>query len=103
MAKIMLMHWREATPEQYDQTREKVGWDRDVPAGAKVHMVGFADDGAHITDVWESEQAFNDFFQQRLAPAIQEVGIQGEPDVKFFPLHGAFAPALGANEQVSDL
>ena len=103
MATIMLMHWREATPDQYDQARQKVRWDQDTPAGAKLHLSGFGDDGLHVTDVWESEQAFNDFLQQRLTPAIQEVGIQGQPDVKFFPLHGVYAPALGKNEQVSDL
>ena len=103
MATIMLMHWREATPAEYDQARQKVRWDQELPTGAKLHVSGFAEDGLHVTDVWESEQAFNDFFQQRLAPAIQEIGIQGQPDVKFFPLHGVFAPALGASEQVSDL
>ena len=103
MATIMLMHWREATPDQYDQARQKVRWDQDTPTGAKLHVSGFGDDGLHVTDVWESEQAFNDFLQQRLTPAIQEVGIQGQPDVKFFPLHGVYAPALGKNEQVSDL
>jgi hypothetical protein len=103
MATIMLMHWREATPDQYDEARQKVRWDQDTPAGAKLHLSGFADDGLHVTDVWESEQAFNNFFQQRLAPAVQQIGIEGQPDVKFFPLHGAYAPALGANEQVSDL
>jgi hypothetical protein len=103
MATIMLMHWREATPDQYDRTREKVGWDRESPPGAKLHVSGFDADGLHVTDVWESEQAFNDFFQQRLAPAIQEIGIQGHPDLKFFPLHGVFAPALGGHEQLSDL
>jgi hypothetical protein len=57
----------------------------------------------HVLDVWESEQAFGTFMQERLQPAIQEIGIQGEPDVKFFPLHGVFAPALGGKEQTSDL
>ena len=103
MATIMLMHWREATPEQYDTAREKVGWDRDVPRGARLHVSGFADDGLHVSDVWESEQAFNEFMQQRLQPAIAEIGIEGQPEVKFFPLHGVFAPALGHEEQVSDL
>lgn len=103
MATIMLMHWREATPDQYDQAREQVGWDRDVPAGAKLHVSGFSHDGLHVLDVWESEQAFNDFMQLRLAPAIQEIGIQGQPEVRFYPLHGVFAPALGGAEQVSDL
>jgi hypothetical protein len=103
MATVMLMHWREATPEQYEQARDKVGWDRETPAGAKLHVSGFADDGLHVTDVWESEESFNTFMEQRLAPAIQEIGIQGQPEVKFFPMQGIFAPALGKNEQVSDL
>jgi hypothetical protein len=103
VATIMLMHWREATSDQYDQVREKAQWDRDIPNGAKLHVVGFSDDGMHILDVWESEQAFGTYFEQRIGPAVQEVGIQGQPDVKFFPMHGVFAPGLGGNEQVSDL
>jgi hypothetical protein len=103
MATVMLMHWREATPDQYDQVRAKAGWDRDVPDGGKLHIVGFADDGMHILDVWESEQAFNTFFEQRVGPAVSEVGIEGQPDIKFFPTHGIFAPALGRPEQVSSI
>ena len=103
MATIMQMHWRETTPDQYDQVLEKVGWDKEVPSGAKLHVSGFDSDGLHVLDVWESEQAFDDFFQQRLAPAVQEAGIQGQPDVKFFPLHGLFAPALGMSEQLTAL
>ena len=103
MATIMLMHWREVTPDQYDPARETVGWDRDTPTGAKLHVSGFSDDGLHVTDVWDSEGSFNTFLQDRLQPAIQEIGIQGQPEVKFFPMHGVFAPALGKNEQVSDL
>jgi hypothetical protein len=76
MAVVMSMHWREATPEQYDRARELVGWDRDVPTGAKLHVSGFDDDGLPVTDVWESEQSFNSFLEQRLAPAIQEIGIE---------------------------
>jgi uncharacterized membrane-anchored protein len=80
-----------------------VGWDGDTPTGAKLHVSGFSDDGLHVTDVWDSKQSFNTFMWQRLAPAVSEIGIEGQPDVKFFPLHGVFAPALGKNEQVSDL
>jgi hypothetical protein len=43
MATIMLMHWREATPDQYNRAREMVGWDRDVRTGAKLHVSGFGD------------------------------------------------------------
>lgn len=97
------MHWREATSDQYDQVREKAQWEQNTPNGAKLHVCGFSDDGMHILDVWESEDAFNAFFQQRVGPAVAEVGIQGQPEVAFFPMHGVFAPALGRNQQLSDL
>jgi hypothetical protein len=103
MATVMLMHSPEATPEQYDRLRELVGWDREAPAGAKLHLAGFGDDGLRVTDVWDSEQSFNTFMEQRLGPGVQELGIQGQPQVKFFALHGIFAPALGSNEQLSEL
>jgi hypothetical protein len=99
----MLMHWAGATSDQYDQVRERAQWDRNVPDGAKLHVCGFADDGMHILDIWESEQAFNTFFEQRVRPAVAEVGIQGQPDVKFYPTHGIFAPAFGRAEQVSTI
>lgn len=73
MATIMLMHWREATPDEYDQAREKVGWDRDVPDGARLHVSEFADDGLHVTDVWESEQAFSTFMEKRLPPSSRSL------------------------------
>jgi hypothetical protein len=103
MATVMLMHWREATPEQYDQVRDRVRWDEDVPAGVKLHICGFADDGMRILDVWDSEHAFNTFFEQRIGPAVQEVGIEGQPDVKFYETHGVFAPALGKNDQTAEV
>jgi hypothetical protein len=103
MATVMLMHWREATPDLYDKVRAKVKWDQDLPDGGKLHVCGFSDDGMHILDVWESEQAFNTFFEQRLAPAVAEVGVPGQPDVKFYPMHGIFAPAFGGGGQVSDI
>ena len=48
MATIMLMHWREATSDQYDQVRGMAQWDRDTPDGAKLHVCGFNDDGMHV-------------------------------------------------------
>ena len=38
MATVMLMHWPDVTPDQYDQVRERARWDTDVPDGAKLHV-----------------------------------------------------------------
>jgi len=103
VATVMLMRWEGVTDDQYEQARERVGWDRDVPDGAKLHLAGFSDGGLNVTDVWESAEAFGAFNDQRLAPAVQEIGIEGEPDVRFFPMHACFAPALGRAETLRDL
>jgi hypothetical protein len=103
MSVVMSMNWPGVTKEQYEQVRGSVRWDQDVPDGAKLHVAAFDDEGAHITDVWESEEAFGRFQQERLGPGVQEAGLPGEPQVSFYPLHGVFAPALGQNEQTGDI
>jgi hypothetical protein len=52
----MQMRWEGVTEDEYEQAREKVGWDRDVPEGAKLHVAGFSDDGLNVLDVWESAE-----------------------------------------------
>jgi hypothetical protein len=52
----------------------------------------FDDSGARITDVWDSEADFNDFVETRLMPAVQEIGIEGQPEVEFTQVHAIFAP-----------
>jgi hypothetical protein len=103
VATVMRMRWDGVTEDQYEQAREKVGWDRDVPAGAKLHVAGFSDGGLNVLDVRESPEAFQAFSEQRLGPAVQEIGIEGEPDVRFYPMHACFAPALGRTETLNDL
>jgi hypothetical protein len=41
------------------------------------------------------------WFEQRIGPAVQEAGIDGEPDVRMFPLHGVYAPVFGREEQTA--
>jgi hypothetical protein len=99
----MLMRWEGVTEDQYEQAREKVGWDRDVPDGARLHVAGFSDGGVNVLDVWESAEAFGRFSEGRLMPAVQEIDIPGEPDVRFCSMHACFAPALGGTGTVRDL
>jgi hypothetical protein len=43
-------------------------------------------------DVWESSQQFDRFMQDRLMPAIQDVGVPGEPKIKWFDAHAIYNP-----------
>ncbi|MET7981359.1 MULTISPECIES: hypothetical protein [unclassified Streptomyces] len=95
MAIVMSMHWAEATPEQYDTVRDAVQWEEIPGAGGQVHVAWFDAQGLHVTDVWESQQAFETFFAERLAPAIQKAGLPGAPDTSFNQLHRRYiAPGV---------
>jgi len=95
MAVVMSMRWAGVTPEQYDAVRDVVGWEEAAPAGAELHVAWFDGEGLHVIDVWESEQAFQTFFAERLASAIEKAGIAGEPETDFSPLHRRFvAPGV---------
>jgi hypothetical protein len=95
MAVVMSMHWAGVTPEQYNTVRDTVDWEETPAAGGQVHVAWFDAEGFHVTDVWESQQAFETFFAERLAPAIQKAGITGAPETGFSPLHRRFvAPGI---------
>ena len=92
MATVMLLHWPEASREQYEQARREVDWEGRTPRGAKFHVAWFGDDGLHVLDLWESREDFQRFSEQRLMPGVQKIGIRGEPRVEFADAHAVFAP-----------
>ena len=49
-------------------------------------------DGFHVLDLWESREDFERFVQERLTPAVQRIGIKGEPKVEFEEAISIFAP-----------
>lgn len=90
MSVVMTMRWAGVTPEQYDAVREAVRWEEETPPGAVLHVASFDGGAMHITDVWDSQQDFERFFADRLAGAIKEAGLVGEPETGFRPLHRRF-------------
>ena len=89
---VMNMRWQGVTAEQYDQARELVNWEGDVPDGAKFHVASFDGTGLRVTDVWASADDFNRFVEQRLMPGVQQIGIAGQPEVEITDAHRMFAP-----------
>lgn len=92
MPVMMMMQWNGVTREQYDAVRKIVNFEGNVPKGGLFHVAAFADDGLHVTDVWERAEDFQAFVEQRLMPGVQQAGIKGEPKVNILPAHNVFTP-----------
>jgi hypothetical protein len=70
-------------PWAYVQTTEGIGLDaydavgaeigNDVPAGAIFHVAGLHEGKLRVIEVWESEEAYRRFRDERLAPAVQKI------------------------------
>ncbi len=81
----------------YDAVKERLSVDDDPPAGMILHTAGFTGRGTfRIFDVWESEEAFNRFRDERLMPAVEQVlgegGTGGPPREQYtYDLHDVVA------------
>jgi hypothetical protein len=96
MQTVMLMRWAGVTAEQYEEARSRVGWETDVPDGSVLHVAGVDGDDLRVTDVWESPEHFQRFVDERLMPAVKEIGIEGEPEVRLYPVQAIFNPRVPA-------
>ena len=94
MATVMLMEWPGMTQEQYNRVMSNLGLDTNPPAGAIFHVAGFTAGSLRVLDIWDSQQAFERFQQDRLTPAVQKAGIAGQPKVQFFPVHNLYTPNI---------
>ena len=94
MNTIITTKWKGVTPEQYEKASEAINFRGNTPKGFIFHVAAFDNNGIQVTEMWESNEDFNNFLHQRLVPAAKAAGIIGEPQVEMLPVHTIFAPAL---------
>jgi hypothetical protein len=89
MAVAVEMNFRGATLDQYDQVIEKMGLRQGgpLPPGAISHWVAKTDDGIRVVDAWETKEQFERFAQEQIGPYTREVGIEEEPEMRFYDVH----------------
>lgn len=99
MAVVMQMRWTGIDRDDYDKAVDAVGWERDPAPGGRTHIAWFEDDALRVVDVWDSEEDFNRFAQERLMPGLASAGIlegKGEPETTFTPLYRQWSPDQAA-------
>ena len=72
----------EGTPEDYDKVNEILDVKNNPPDGMIIHTGAKAGDKMRVIDVWESQEAFGKFAEERLGPAIAEAMGPDGPSVE---------------------
>jgi hypothetical protein len=88
---VPVVHVHEGvTQEQYEESvrrlagKERMESPADWPVpGLLAHIPGQGEKGFRVVDVWESQEA--DAFSAQLMPILEEIGVQGRPEV--YPTH----------------
>lgn len=88
MAVVLVHQGPTLTEEKYEEIVSKLTDGKgsmespsDWPvAGILVHAAGPAPGGFRVVDVWESEEACNQF-GEKLAPVLQELGVDEQPEL----------------------
>ena len=67
-----------------------------APDGLVLHSAGPTDEGWWVFDVWESPDHMRRFFDERLAPAMRELGLPSAGKPQIFTVHALLQfPAAG--------
>ncbi len=94
MTVAVVMEFEGATLEQYDQVIEKMGF---TPGGTGApgafgHWVTKTDTGIRVTDVWSSQELFEQFGAEQIGPITMEVGLPNPPALTFYEVHNYLTP-----------
>jgi hypothetical protein len=62
------------TWDMYDAVTGRAMPGDQLPDGCELHIAGPVDQGWRVITVWESREAFDQFREEKLLPAIRELG-----------------------------
>ena len=82
------------TPEEYRAILDEMDVEARPAAGIFLHLATATEFGYRITEIWDSKEGFQEFIEERLAPASKAIGLERETIISVTPLHNFFAPRL---------
>jgi hypothetical protein len=88
MAVVIVNETEGGSQETYDQVTPKIMEGGNLPDGCQVHIAGPSKNGWRVITVWDSEERFQQFRDEKLIPALREAG--GEdlaPSTSTDPVH----------------
>ena len=67
--------------DRYEAVTDRVMPGDQLPEGCDLHIAGPVEQGWRVITVWDSREAFDQFREEKLLPAIREVAEGGPPPV----------------------
>jgi len=89
MAIAVIFEGADVTQAQYDAVRREVVPDNKLIPGMLYHVAGPMNPGWRVVEVWESQQAADKFFTEKLGQSLQKNGISIKPSV--MSVHNIFS------------
>ena len=75
MAKAFMLEFPGGTLEQYDQVVEGLNLGGKTAPGGILHFAGIVDGNLRVVDVWESQEVFDKFTQEKTIPLMKKFNL----------------------------
>jgi hypothetical protein len=79
---------------EYRAVLDRMGVEARPEPGIYLHVTAQTDFGYRVIEIWDSPEGFESFAQQRMLPALKDLGIDRRTEITVKPLHNLFAPRL---------
>jgi hypothetical protein len=79
---------------EYRAVLDRMGVETRPEPGIYLHVTAQTDFGLRVIEIWDSQEGFENFAQQRMLPALKDLGIDRRTEITVKPLHNLFAPRL---------
>jgi hypothetical protein len=89
MAVVIVNEIEGGSQDFYEQVNPKVMPGGQLPNGCQVHIAGPVENGWRVITVWDSEEQFQQFRDEKLIPTIREAGGEERiaPHISADPVH----------------
>jgi hypothetical protein len=89
MAVVIVNEIEGAGQDMYDAVNPKIMPGGELPDGCQLHIAGPYENGWRVITVWDSEDQFQQFREEKLIPAMKEAdaGDRIAPSISAQPVH----------------
>ena len=82
------------TASEYRAVLDKMGVEQRPAKNIFLHLSTPIEGGYRIIEIWDSQEGFEEFLNNRLGPANEDLGLKRATTISVTPLHNLFAPRL---------